>query len=560
VSEPFVLRHYQQSAVNAVYDFLRARNDNPCVVIPTGGGKTPVIAQLCKDVVTRWGGRVCVLAHVKELLEQSADKLARICPEIPVGIYSAGLGSRETKRPITVAGIHSIYKRACEFDPFDIVIVDEAHLIPPDGDGMYRQFLGEVNVINPSARIVGLTATPFRLSSGTICTPGGFLNEICYEVGVKQLIAEGYLCPLISKAGKAKADCSGLHVRNGEFVAEEVEALFGNQQLVNAAIDELLALTRDRRSVLLFASGINHGMQLAAAIESRGQSCHFLCGDTPDERRASLIASFRNRDFKYLCNVNVLTTGFDAPGVDCVALLRPTLSPGLYYQMVGRGFRLADGKPNCLVLDYAGNVLRHGPVDALKILPGGRKGSGDGEAAVKECPGCAVLINAGFKLCPSCGFDFKAAEELKHEAEASEESVLSTAVPQAHEVDRAFYSVHKKRGADDSAPRSMRVDYRISMREFKSEWICFEHSGKPRGKAVAWWKTRSRLPVPATAAEAVEIANAGGLAETLAITTHLKPGQRFEEIVSYELGEVPEVELEPLPSGPCAFNDEDVPF
>jgi len=188
-----VLRPYQQAAVEAVYDYLRTRDDNPCVVIPTAGGKTPIMATICKDAVGQWNGRVLILAHVKELLEQTADKLRAVCPEVEFGIYSAGLNRRETDKLAIVAGIQSVYKRACELDAFDLVIVDECHLIPEGGEGMYRTFLAEAKVVNPHLRVIGLTATPFRLSSGPICTPDGILNHICYEVGVRELIRDGYL-------------------------------------------------------------------------------------------------------------------------------------------------------------------------------------------------------------------------------------------------------------------------------------------------------------------------------------------------------------------------------
>src|SRR5262249_31170186 len=181
------LRPYQEAAKQAVWGHLRARDDHPCVVIPTAGGKTPVIASLCKDAVQLWQGRVLVLAHVKELLEQAAAKLRAVCPEVPFGVYSAGVKRRDTAHPMIVAGIQSVYKRAGELDPFDLVLIDEAHMISAEGDGMYRQFLADARVVNPDVRLVGFTATPFRLKTGPICTPDGLLNEICYEVGVREL-------------------------------------------------------------------------------------------------------------------------------------------------------------------------------------------------------------------------------------------------------------------------------------------------------------------------------------------------------------------------------------
>ncbi|HMO12066.1 MAG TPA: DEAD/DEAH box helicase, partial [Actinotalea sp.] len=307
------LRPYQHEAKHAVYDHLRVRDDNPCVVIPTAGGKTPVMASVCQDAVTLWSGRVIILAHVKELLEQTADKLNAICPEVRYGVYSAGLKRRDTDRPVIVAGIQSVYQRACEFDPFDLVVIDEAHMIPPDGDGMYRQFLAEARVVNPNLRIIGFTATPFRLKTGSICTPDGFLNHVCYEVGVRELIVQGYLCPLVTKAGKVKADTSGLHVRAGEFVPGEVEALMDDAELVRAACAEVVEATHERNGCLIFASGIKHGEHIVSVLKAKHDiACGFVTGDTPTEERDAILARFKAGKLKYLCNVNVLTTGFDA--------------------------------------------------------------------------------------------------------------------------------------------------------------------------------------------------------------------------------------------------------
>jgi DNA repair protein RadD len=558
------LRPYQREAVEAVYAYLRTHDDNPVVVIPTAGGKTPVMATICKDAVTRWDGRVLILAHVKELLEQAADKLRQVCPEVRFGVYSAGLKRRDTTHPAIVAGIQSVYQRAEELGVFDLILVDESHLIPADGEGMYRTLLADAKAINPHLRVIGFTATPYRLDSGTICGPDKLLQSVCYEVGVRELIVQGYLCPLVTKAGKARADTSGLHVRGGEYIAGEVEDLMDQDALVRAACAEIVEYTRDRQAVLIFASGIKHGEHVVRVLkEQHGIECGFVSGETPDGERDRLIARFRHQEWarqlqidfganaaeplKYLCNVNVLTTGFDAPNVDCVVLLRPTLSPGLYYQMVGRGFRLHPGKHNCLVLDFGGNVVRHGPVDGIKVKGSGA--SGNGQTPAKECPQCQSVIAAGYARCPDCGYEFPPPERGKHDAKASSAGILSGQVTTTrYVVEDVFYSVHKKRGAPDDAPRTMRVDYKVGWHDYKSEWVCFEHAGYARQKAVAWWKQRSQESVPETAEEAVALAQNGRLAPTREITVHSVAGDDFDRIVGYELGDVPP-----------ALDDRDVP-
>jgi DNA repair protein RadD len=450
---------------------------------------------------------------------------------------------------VIVAGIQSVYKRACELDAFDLIIVDEAHLIAPD-EGMYRQFLAETKVVNPRVRTVGLTATPFRLKSGMICGSENVLNAICFEIGVKELIRDGYLCPLVTKSGREKADTGQLHVRAGEFIAEEVEQVMDQEQLVETACQEIVEYTQDRHAVLIFASGIKHAQHIQQVFrEKHGLECGFVSGKTPSGERDEFLARFRGEPstglfhrepLKYLVNVNVLTTGFDAPNIDCVAILRPTMSPGLWYQLVGRGFRLHPGKTNCLVLDFGGNAIRHGPVDQICIKEKTANSRGS-ESPAKECPECHSLIAAGYALCPDCGYEFPKPERANHDPNASSEAVLSGQVTETrYDVHDVFYSVHVKQGADEDAPRTMRVDYKVGFYQFKSEWICFEHTGFPRQKAEMWWRARSNDPVPNSAQQAVDVASAGGVATTSRITVRVVSGERFDRIVDYELGEKPE--------------------
>jgi len=556
------LRPYQVEAVAAVYDHLRSRDDSPCVVIPTAGGKTPVMATICRDAVQRWGGRVLILAHVKELLEQAAEKLHLVAPDLPVGIYSAGLKRRDLGYAITIAGIQSVYERADDVGAVDLIIVDEAHLIPPDGEGMYRTFLADMKQTNPLVRVIGLTATPFRMKSGSICSPENILNAVCFEVGVRELIVQGYLCPLRTKAGSVKPDTDQLHVRAGEYVAVEVEELMDTDNLVLSACREIVQHTADRKSVLIFASGVKHGLHVAEVLRTRHKTeCGFVCGETLPFERDETLRRFRAGELKYLCNVNILTTGFDAPNIDCVALVRPTLSPGLYYQMVGRGFRLHPGKTDCLVLDFGGNVMRHGPVDQLRV--DGVGSNGTGPAPAKECPQCHEIIAAGYAQCPACGHVFPPPERRTHDGMATSEGILSDQPSRAeYEVEETFYAVHVKRDAPPDAPRTMRVDYRIGFNHYIAEWVCFEHDGYARQKAVAWWRQRSNEPVPDDIEQAVELADMGALAPTLAITVMHKPGDKYDRIVAYRLGEKPArpESSEDLPEYVPPIDENEVPF
>lgn len=549
------LRPYQQEAVTAVYNHLRTRDDNPCVVLPTGTGKSLVIARIVQDAVN-WKGRVLILAHVKELLEQNADKIRKLCPKLKVGVYSAGLKSRDTGEQVIVAGIQSVYGKACDLGPFDLIIVDECHLLNSDSDdSMYQSFLKDMKVVNPRVRLIGLTATPFRLKGGPICRPENLLNHVCYEAGLKEMIRQGYLSPLVSKAGRSKAELNGLHIRGGEFVADEVAEAMDREELVNTACGEIVSLTNDRKSVLIFAASVEHCRHVAEKIARfSGRECAVVTGDTPAAERAETIARFKGEfvpedlfgtpkpPLKFLANVNVLTTGFDSPNTDCVVLLRPTNSAGLLLQMCGRGTRLSPetGKTDCLILDYGGNIMRHGPIDMIEVA---EKRESGGEAPAKTCPECQAIIHAAYQTCPECGYQFPPPEKGKHDAHASTAGILSGQSESAtYEVSNTYYAVHSKRGAPDNYPKTMRIDYRVGFNDFRSEWVCPEHTGYAREKFIKWWRERAapEVPVPDSAEDAVALANSGILAEPSRITVKMRAGDGFKRVCNHVLSEIPE--------------------
>jgi DNA repair protein RadD len=513
-------------------------------------GKSLVIAQIATDAVKNWGGRVLLLAHVKELLEQNAEKVRLLCPDIKVGLYSAGLGCRDTDDSIIVAGIQSVYKKACELGRFDLVITDECHRLSTTGEGTYRTFLQDAKVINPNIRVIGLTATPFRLKGGLICKPENILNHVCYEVGIKEMIVNGYLSPLKTRAGKSKVDLSGLQTRAGEFISSQAEEAMDTDWLTRNACKEIAELTENRNSVLIFTTSVAHCEHVAAEITKlTGTECGIVTGNTPATERAELLTRFKGEEvpadlfgnlkppLKYLANVNVLTTGFDATNIDCVVLLRPTASAGLLIQAVGRGTRLHPGKKDCLILDFGGNILRHGPIDAIQIK---EQSTGSGEAPAKECPDCNSLIHAAYRNCPNCGYEFPEPERNNIDTKADTSSILSGEIEDnTYQVKDIFYYVHTKRGADEDAPKTMRIEYEIGICNSASEWVCPEHTGWARGKFEDWWKERSYSAAPRTALEAVELAQNGALAEAKEITVRSVSGEKFDKIIDHTLGEIP---------------------
>jgi DNA repair protein RadD len=420
---------------------------------------------------------------------------------------------------------------------------------------MYRSFLADAHIINPNLRIIGLTATPFRMKGGLICKPENILNHVCYEAGLKEMIAQGYLSPLVTRAGRTEAKLKNLHIRGGEFIASEIEDAMDNETLVSSACREIVEFTRKRQSVLIFTSGVEHCLHVAEKISSySGEECAVVTGDTSSCERAEILARFKGQrvaaDFfsdkpslKFLANVNVLTTGFDAANTDCIVLLRPTNSAGLLIQMAGRGTRLHPGKEDCLVLDYGGNILRHGPVDMIQVR---EPGSGNGEAPAKKCPECLLLIHAAYQKCPECGYEFSAPEGNNINSHATAAGIISGQFnDEEFEAGDVYYSVHSKRGAGPEDPQTMRIDYRVGFCQEVSEWVCPEHTGYARRKFEAWWRERSYMPFPMTAYDAVKLANDGALAKPETITVRETAGEKFKRIIKYKLNPRPEFLPEP---------------
>ena len=562
------LRDYQSDAKAALYDYLRQKDGNPCVVIPTAGGKSICIASVAADAVNVWRGRVLILAHVKELVDQNSKELKGLCPDLPVGVYSAGLDRRDTKEPVIVAGIQSIYNKIDLFEPFDLVMVDEVHMVPPDGEGRYQTFLNAAKARNPNVRMVGWTATPFRTQGGLICRPENLFNEVCYEANVKDLIDAGWLSKITAKAGIANADLDHLHIRAGEFVAEDVEKAMGEERLVATACREIVEKTRDRKACLIFCTSVEHCNKVAKLVAAySGEECAVVTGDTPSEKRDEIIRRLKGEEIpvdlcggtlpplKYVCNVSVMTTGTNIRRLDTIALLRPTASAGLYIQMVGRGFRLSPetGKTECLVLDYGKNVERFGPIDAVKVREPGRA-NGEAGPLVKICPQCRTLVPLSVMLCKECGYQFprQEGERRTHEAHADNAAILSGEVTlETHDVTDVLFQVWTKRDAPEDAPHTVRVTYRCEAKAGAlydafscnfSEWVCPEHTGFARSKFEKWWAARASdaCPVPDRAEDVCEADFMGFLRTVKRITVKRVAGNRYPEIVGYEFGDFPE--------------------
>ncbi len=495
------LRYYQRAAIDAQYAHWAGSGGNSLIVLATGTGKSLIAATLVKELLAQFPSmRIVVLAHVHELIEQNCKEMLRLWPQAPIGIYSAGLGRRDARAQILFAGIQSIYDKGDILGGFDLVIVDECHLLPRKTDTMYGHFLS-ANSAKMDMRLVGLTATPYRLDSGRLDRgEGAIFEKIVYSYDIAQGIKEGFLSPLISKCSLSEIDTSSVHVRGGEFVPAELERAALDNGKIGQACDEMIALGQGRKSWLAFCCGVKHAHAVEEALMARGVKAATVTGKTPAGERRRLAEEFRAGRIRCLANVNVLTTGFNVSGVDMIALMRPTLSAGLYIQMVGRGTRLASGKSDCLVLDFAGLIRKHGPVDDIieKDAPGKRDAKEPRFVNMKECPGCGGEIPAIARLCQLCGMSLVTPwGEPEHDglADGSVEILRGTLEPQWRTVTGWSFHIHKKAG---SLP-TLRIDYECGLLQV-SEWLCLDHEPGtfPHRMAAQAWRQIAYKTIPMT--------------------------------------------------------------
>jgi len=556
-------RPYQTEATNSIWDYFRAEQGNPLVAMPTGTGKSVVIARFLQSVFIPYPTqRIILLTHVKELIQQNYEKLMMLWPFCPAGIYSAGLGEKNATCPITFAGIQSVWKKWMIFGHIDLVLIDEAHLLSPNDQTMYRAFLAGLKSVNPYLKVVGFTATPWRLghghltdssedSKGNIIPP--LFTDVCFDIttmdAFNRLIAEGYLLPLVPKKTKLELSTDGLHIRGGEFIEGEMQQLFDKDEITEAALREAMhiAAEQNRKRWLIFASGVDHADHIGEMLDQFGVPTGVV--HSKRAGRDETIAAFKRGELTAVVNNNVLTTGFDYPGIDLIIVLRATASSVLWVQMLGRGTRpdyapgfdlsqiggrlaaiAASDKQNCLVLDYARNTSRLGPVND-PVVPR-RKGQGGGEAPVKECPKCECFVHASLRFCNGilpngapCDNEFTF--EVKFKADAASDDLIKGEMPETavFAVDHISIDEHRKLGK----PPSMKVSYYYGYKSI-AEYVCPEHADWAGRKARKWWSERAGTEFPESTAAAIDRIREAQMPTHIRVWTNRKP---YPEIMAF---------------------------
>ena len=532
----FLPRPHQTKCMQDIWDYLSNASGDPVAVQPTGAGKSWITAMIAREIA-QVGRRMVILAPKQELVEQNFEKLSILDPSIDAGIYCAGLKRKDTDNQIIYATIQSVYKRPLEFGLRHMTLIDEAHTIRRGDDGMFNAFFDGLRINNPSMRKVGLTATPYRLDSGLIFGKDETFDDLCHTTGIPELLENKYISP-IRAASVKQISMSGIKKTAGDFDKRQMAEAY-SRNVIEACQETVdVANAEKRKHCLVFGVSIEHCEQIVDTIKKMtGEEVGMISGDTPALMRAAHIADFRSGALRWLVNCDVLTVGFDSPNTELISLMRSTMSPGLFYQICGRGFRLNNGKKDCLLLDFGGNLARHGALDseefgkeALKKKNGAE--AVNGECPMKECPMCKNSIPVQCKICPECSFRFPESDQPNHEgqAEAFAPALECEATGDRGEpttarrmtVDNVRYYVHSKRGASKTDPRTLRVDYDCyetdaagnrldAVSTSVSEWVTIEHTGWVRSKAETWWKKRSNQICPVDADDAVFIANNGGL-------------------------------------------------
>ena len=436
------LRYYQRDAINSLHHWFATKptNEHALIALPTAAGKTIIFSHFIKEVLAKEpDARFIVMAHRKELVAQAESKLKTVWPDAPVGVLAAGMKRFQHNAQILVASRDTLAspKRLAKVGKFDYMIIDEAHNVPPTSHTRYQKIISELSA-RGDMKVMGCTATPYRMGQGYIYgkRKDHLFKGLAYSVSIPELIKEGYLCRLSAYAVNDKAIIDAgsvsLKFKNGDFREKELEqvAMVDETIVKLSAIGSTMLIPKVGQPTVFFCVSVLHAQKMTQYLIQYGIKAAVVTGETPNLERDKILADFESGKIHALCNVGVLTEGWDAPRTDCIALLRPTQSIGLYVQMCGRGMRIHDDKSNCLLLDYGENVARHGCLD--EVTP---EENVPGRYHPKICSACNAINSPSAKECIECGQVFESKQtkslwtrkerEVAKRTKAEKQAVLS---------------------------------------------------------------------------------------------------------------------------------------
>lgn len=500
---------------------------NPLIVNATGLGKSLSIAMIVRMLLHYYPDtRIIQPTHVKELVESNFNELINFWPLAPAGIYSAGLGQRDTRAQVTFCSIQSVANRPATFGHIDFVIIDEAHTLSDNETASYSKFIAALREVNPRIMVIGFTATPFRMTSGML-TDGDNFDKIVYDVGSGEsfvwAVEHGYLIRPVPKNPGFELDSDAIGIQAGDFKSKEASEAMHDQGILERAVKMSIEMGADRRAWLTFCQSIEDAELVADMFTHFGYPHEAVHSKRTD--RDDIIEKFKRGELRGVTNRDILTTGFNHPGIDLINVLRLTRSPGLWVQMIGRGTRplwtpgydistlegrlesiAASPKQSCLVLDYCGNTRRLGPINYPNLPT--RRGSGGGGDMSRECPECHTWNHLSRMTCEECGYEFPPPERI--EDKYSDMDLVIASLPKPKPIVKTIETVHEmvceynhgREGKRDT----LKVRYRCGLMTV-NDWICFEHPEGtwPRDKAKRWWKQHGGLgEVPSTVEEALD--------------------------------------------------------
>lgn len=515
-------RPYQSEGTDAMITYLCEEDGDPLYAAPTGTGKSLSICHFIrKSIEADPSTRFIVAAPNQEIVSQNAEELSEFWPRADYGIFCSGLKRKDTKNAVIFGSIQSIYNKVDKFGHVDCLIADEAHTIGPKDQAMWQQFIAGLRAVNPDMRVVGYTATPYRLSSGCLVESGLFTKLVVDHTSTEMInwfVSEGYLAPLISKKPSIEIDITQIAMRGGEFDDHSLALAADKEEINRAVVSECIRYGQDRNHWLLYASGRDHSKHLQEMFLSKGVTCETIDGTMSKEQRTYLIGdrtkkiqgAFQQGKFRALINVDVLSTGFNFPALDLIGLVQATQSVGKYIQRLGRGTRPYPGKSSCLILDFGSNIVRLGPFNAPCIPKPRKKGDAvAGEAPIKVCPECSSYCHTRAVVCPDCGFEFPPPQTL--EAAASQAPVMvDSAQKPVIEIMQVKSTHYQDRPA--KAPGCgplVRVSYSDGFLHTVSEVFCPEPNPAFQWQRDVvfvkfWYAAGGKRPPPLTAAEFVE--------------------------------------------------------
>ncbi len=394
-----ILRPYQQEAVEAIWNEFH--QSNTClIVLPTGTGKTEVIIGLVKKATNAMDGFKCIfLVNKITLLEQTVNRFRKHFGDNMVGHFQGS--TKQIGFPITVATIQSIHKKHIE--QFNLLILDESHNINQE-DGTYKKFIEKQLERYPRLKVLAVTATPFR-SDGYIYGEKKLFNHITYKKDLIWAQENGYLCKVRFKHSPERFDTSKLKIRMGDYVQEELNKLTEDQDKIKVQLLDALPQLENRKKIVWACTSIKHAEMLQEQI-NKIEPCGIIHYKSEDDEWLNL---FKESKLRHLVFISIISEGFDFPPIDAVVLMRPTRSPILYVQIVGRGLRPSPitGKEDCLVLDYGGVIENLGPLHNPKVsIKDSTKKKGVVEINMKFCPQCYEYVEPQVEYCPCCQFSF----------------------------------------------------------------------------------------------------------------------------------------------------------